>query len=69
MIPQIKARFKRLVLSFIAKKYVAWITATALLYVGKISGTDWVLVTSGIFVIDVAQKYAGLDPTLERRGD
>jgi len=49
-------RFKRLVETFIAKKYVAWLVATYLLVNGYISGSEWVMLTTGIFVIDAYSK-------------
>ena len=49
-------RFKRLVETFIAKKYVAWATAIVLLWYGKISGTDWIMLTGAIFAIDAYSK-------------
>lgn len=49
-------RIKRLIETFIAKKYVAWAAATALLWYGKVTGTDWVLLTSAIFTIDAYSK-------------
>lgn len=52
-----KARFIRLCKTFIAKKYVAWLVATGLVYVGKIESSDWVLLTVCIFAIDAYSKY------------
>lgn len=49
-------RIDRLLKTFIAKKYVAWAVATLLLVRGLISGTDWVSLTVGIFVIDAYSK-------------
>ena len=49
-------RIKRLVETFIAKKYVAWLVAIAMLWHGKISGTDWVMLTGAIFAIDAYSK-------------
>ena len=60
-----KHRFERLVLTFIAKKYVAWGVATALCWYGKITGTDWALLTAAIFAVDAYQKTMGLDPTVK----
>jgi hypothetical protein len=49
-------RLKRLGETFIAKKYVAWMTACVFLWFGKITGTDWVLLTGIIFGLDLATK-------------
>lgn len=49
-------RLRRLIVTFVAKKYVAWAVASAFLWFGKISGTDWILLTAAIFVIDLATK-------------
>jgi hypothetical protein len=49
-------RLKRLVETFIAKKYVAWVVAVLLLCYGKISGTDWIMLTGAIFAIDAYSK-------------
>lgn len=49
-------RIVRLINTFIAKKYVAWITATWLLIEGYISGQEWVLLTAAIFALDLATK-------------
>ena len=49
-------RFKRLAETFVAKKYVAWAVAAAFLWYGKISGTDWCLLTAAIFTIDAYSK-------------
>ena len=49
-------RLKRLVETFIAKKYVAWCVAILMLWYGKISGTDWVMLTGAIFAIDAYTK-------------
>lgn len=49
-------RIKRLIETFIAKKYVAWVVAIAMLWYGKISGTDWVMLTGAIFAIDAYSK-------------
>lgn len=51
-----KKRFERLIHTFIAKKYVAWLTACFFLGYGKITGTDWALFTAGIFCIDAYSK-------------
>lgn len=51
-----KERFRRLVETFIAKKYVAWAVGSVFLAFGKISGTDWVLLTGSIFTLDLATK-------------
>lgn len=53
-----KARFRRLIETLIAKKYLAWAVATVLLCYGKISGTDWVMLTGAIFCIDAYSKQA-----------
>ncbi len=53
-----KNRFKRLMETLIAKKYLAWAVATALLWYAKISGTDWCLLTTAIFCIDAYSKKA-----------
>ena len=63
--PNVKSRLKRLVETFIAKKYVAWVAATVLLWFAKISGTDWCLLTAGIFVIDAYSKTKLLPPGVE----
>ena len=49
-------RLHRLALTFVAKKYVAWVTASVFLWFTKISGSEWVLLTGAIFVIDLATK-------------
>lgn len=49
-------RFKRLLNTFVAKKYVAWLTATWLLVQGYVSGQEWVLLTAAIFALDLATK-------------
>lgn len=49
-------RFKRLAETFVAKKYVAWLTAIALLWFGKIDGAEWCLLTGAIFTIDYYSK-------------
>jgi len=49
-------RLKRLAETFIAKKYVAWVVATYLLVSGFIAGAEWVMLTTGIFVIDAYSK-------------
>lgn len=51
-----KQRLHRLMLTFIAKKYCAWAVASMFLWYGKISGTDWVLLTAAIFALDLATK-------------
>ncbi|HAR44676.1 MAG TPA: hypothetical protein DCS05_00480 [Nitrospiraceae bacterium] len=51
-----KGRFRRLCETFIAKKYVAWAVACAFLWYGKITGTDWVLLTAAIFTLDLFTK-------------
>ena len=45
-------RFHRLIETFIAKKYVAWLVACWFLWQDKVTGTDWIMLTCGIFVID-----------------
>lgn len=57
-----KKRFKRLIETFIAKKYVAWVVAIVMLWYGKISGTDWVMLTCGIFIIDAYTKTQQIRP-------
>ena len=49
-------RVNRLVLTFVAKKYVAWLVACWFLYDGKVSGTDWIMLTGAIFAIDAWSK-------------
>ena len=49
-------RCERLLLTLIAKKYLAWAVACWFLWSAKISGTDWVLLTAAIFAIDLATK-------------
>lgn len=49
-------RIDRLIKTMIAKKIVAWITATALLVYGYINGQEWVLLTAAIFTLDLATK-------------
>ena len=49
-------RFKRLALTFISKKYVAWVVAIALLWYGKIDGSEWCFLTAAIFTIDYYSK-------------
>jgi hypothetical protein len=49
-------RLERLALTFMAKKYVAWITACHFLVFGYISGQEWVLITAAIFTLDLATK-------------
>jgi len=49
-------RFKRLAETFIAKKYVAWMVACWFLWQDKVTGTDWIMLTCGIFVIDAWSK-------------
>ena len=49
-------RFKRLAETFIAKKYVAWMVACWFLWHDKVTGTDWIMLTCGIFVIDAWSK-------------
>lgn len=58
-------RIKRLIETFIAKKYVAWVAAIALLWFGKITGTDWCLLTGAIFAIDAYSKTKLAPPTGE----
>lgn len=50
------ARIERLVLTFIAKKYVAWLVAIWFLMHDKITSSDWCLLTAGIFAIDAYSK-------------
>lgn len=49
-------RLHRLVITFIAKKYIAWGVATWLLINRYISGQEWVLLTAAIFALDLATK-------------
>ena len=49
-------RIKRLIETFIAKKYVAWVAAIALLWFGKLDGAEWCLLTGAIFTIDYYSK-------------
>ena len=49
-------RLYRLFLTFIAKKYVAWAVSVALLWFGKIAGSEWCLLTAAIFTIDYYSK-------------
>ena len=49
-------RFHRLIETFIAKKYVAWLVACWFLWQDKVTGTDWIMLTCGIFVIDAWSK-------------
>lgn len=49
-------RFKRLALTFIAKKYVAWVTLCFFCGFGKITGSDLVLITGVIFGLDLWTK-------------
>ena len=70
------SRFERLALTFIAKKYVAWLVAIWLLLQGKITGSDWCLLTAGIFAIDaysktripapVSRPLAGIEAQVDR---
>ena len=53
-------RLTRLLETFIAKKYVAWAVACWFLWQDKVTGTDWVMLTAGIFAIDAwRKKYVG----------
>lgn len=49
-------RLTRLAETFIAKKYVAWLVASWFLWEDKVSGTDWIMLTAGIFAIDAWTK-------------
>jgi hypothetical protein len=49
-------RVYRLVLTFIAKKYVAWAVASWFLWEDKVTGTDWIMLTGAIFAIDAWSK-------------
>lgn len=49
-------RLHRLLITFIAKKYFAWLTACVFLWFAKISGSEWVLLTAAIFTLDLATK-------------
>lgn len=53
---KMKKRFSRLLETFIAKKYVAWLVSVWLLWNDKITGTDWAMLTAGIFTIDAWSK-------------
>lgn len=56
-------RLNRLVLTFVAKKYVAWIVASWFLWEGKVTGTDWIMLTAGIFAIDAwSKRYVSPQP-------
>jgi hypothetical protein len=69
---QVHGRLQRLVLTLIAKKYVAWVaswlTLTVFAWHGKVDGTTayaaWLTFTAAVFYIDVRQKQIGLDPTM-----
>lgn len=50
------SRMNRLVLTLIAKKYLAWAVACGFLWAGKVTGTDWVLLTGAVFALDLATK-------------
>ena len=53
-------RFRRLAETFIAKKYVAWLVACWFLWQDKVTGTDWIMLTGGIFAIDAwSKRYVG----------
>ena len=58
-------RLKRLLETFIAKKYVAWGVANWFLWEDKITGTDWIMLTCGIFVIDAWSKRELLNGTIQ----
>lgn len=58
-------RLYRLMITLIAKKYVAWLTATWLLVQGYISGQEWVLLTAAIFALDLATKIKISTPVPE----
>lgn len=49
-------RFKRLLETFIAKKYVAWVTLCVFCWFGKITGNDLFLATAAIFTLDLVTK-------------
>ena len=55
-------RIERLIETFIAKKYVAWGVSCWFLWQDKITGTDWVLLTAGIFAIDAYTKKVFFSP-------
>lgn len=53
-------RVHRLIITFVAKKYVAWAVACWFLWKDKVTGTDWIMLTAGIFAIDAwSKKYVG----------
>ena len=49
-------RLKRLIETFIAKKFVAWAVSTLLLTKGFLDGQTWALFTAAIFGIDYYTK-------------
>ena len=49
-------RFKRLIETFIAKKFVAWGVSIPLLIHGYMDGQTWALFTAAIFGIDYYSK-------------
>jgi hypothetical protein len=51
-----KKRLHRLLLTFIGKKYVAWVVCCVFCWFGKISGTDLVFLTGAIFTLDLFTK-------------
>lgn len=56
-------RLHRLVLTFVAKKYVAWVVASWFLWEDKVTGTDWIMLTAGIFAIDAwSKRYVSPQP-------
>lgn len=51
-------RIKRLIETFIAKKFVAWGVSIPLLIHGYMDGQTWALFTAAIFGIDLYTKKA-----------
>lgn len=49
-------RLKRLILTFISKKFVAWVVSIQLLIHGYMDGQTWALFTAAIFGIDFYSK-------------
>lgn len=49
-------RFKRLIETFIAKKFIAWSVSIILLIHGYMDGQTWALFTAAIFGIDYYSK-------------
>lgn len=56
-------RLKRLIETFIAKKYVAWAVSILLLIKGFIDGQTWAALTAAIFALDLyTKKTVGVPP-------